>query len=104
MPPSELPTIDLNRSMPSCVAARYCERTMSRTVTRGKVLASFPRYSLVRGTARRLRYRVSGRGDVFYYSSRDVDRLAEDAGISQHRLVHVESSGGGVILVGDNRR
>lgn len=72
------------------------------SVTRGKVLASFPRYSLVRGTARRLRYRLSGRGDVFYYASSEVDRLAEQAKIAHHRLVRVESSGGGVILVGDN--
>jgi 2-polyprenyl-3-methyl-5-hydroxy-6-metoxy-1,4-benzoquinol methylase len=72
-------------------------------LTRGVIVASFPRFSLVRGTARRLRYRLTGRGDVFYYTARDVDRLAERAGIKRHRLVHVESSGGGFILVGDNR-
>ncbi len=70
-------------------------------LTRGKVVASFPAYSLVRGTARRLRYRLTGRGDVFYYSSDDVSKLAERAGIKRHRLVHIESSGGGVVLVGE---
>jgi ubiquinone/menaquinone biosynthesis C-methylase UbiE len=70
-------------------------------LTRGKVVASFPQYSLVRGTARRLRYRLTRRGDVFYYSTDDVDRLAERAGIKRHKLVRVDSSGGGVILVGD---
>jgi len=71
-------------------------------LTRGKVLASFPRYSMVRGTARRLRYRLTKRGDVYYYTSSDVDRLADSAGIKRHRLVRVESSGGGFILVGEN--
>ena len=69
-------------------------------LTRGKVVASFPRFSLVRGTARRLRYRLTNRGDVFYYRPDDVSALAERAGIKRHRLVHVDSSGGGVILIG----
>ena len=76
--------------------------TKMSKLTRGKVLASFPQFSLVRGTARRLRYRLTGRGDVFYYSVDDVERLARRAGIKRHRLVRVESSGAGVILVGDN--
>lgn len=71
-------------------------------LTRGRVIASFPQFSLVRGTARRLRYRLTGRGDVFYYSPDAVHRLAENAGIKRHRLIRLESSGGGVVLVGDN--
>jgi 2-polyprenyl-3-methyl-5-hydroxy-6-metoxy-1,4-benzoquinol methylase len=77
--------------------------TKMSEVTRGVIVASFPRFSLVRGTARRLRYRLTRRGDVYYYTAADVDRLAERAGIKQHRLVHIESSGGGFVLVGDNR-
>ena len=69
-------------------------------LTRGKLIASFPRNSL-RGTMRRLRYRLTGRGDVFYYTASEVSALAARAGIDRHRLIHVDSSGGGVILVGD---
>jgi 2-polyprenyl-3-methyl-5-hydroxy-6-metoxy-1,4-benzoquinol methylase len=76
---------------------------MSR-LTRGTLLASFPKFSVIRGTARRLRYRLTERGDVFYYSPEGVDRLAESAGIRTHRLVRIRPSGGGVILVGDNGR
>jgi 2-polyprenyl-3-methyl-5-hydroxy-6-metoxy-1,4-benzoquinol methylase len=72
-------------------------------LTRGVVLASFPKFSLVRGTARRLRYRLTDRGDVFYYTADDVSALAERAGIKRHRLVRLASSGGGWVLVGDNR-
>lgn len=72
-------------------------------ITRGTIVASFPRFSPVRGTARRLRYRLTGRGDVYYYTADLVSRLARDAGIERHRLVEVTSSGGGWILVGDNR-
>ncbi|MBA3819649.1 MAG: class I SAM-dependent methyltransferase [Deltaproteobacteria bacterium] len=76
--------------------------TKMASVTRGKVIASFPKYSLVRGTARRLRYRLTKRGDVFYYEPREVDQLAERAGLKRHKLIHMGSSGGGVVLVGDN--
>jgi 2-polyprenyl-3-methyl-5-hydroxy-6-metoxy-1,4-benzoquinol methylase len=72
-------------------------------LTRGTLLASFPKFSSVRGTARRLRYRLTGRGDVYYYSPERVRQLAASAGLSRHRLVHIHPSGGGVILVGDNR-
>jgi 2-polyprenyl-3-methyl-5-hydroxy-6-metoxy-1,4-benzoquinol methylase len=70
------------------------------SVTRGKVLASFPRFSLVRGNARRLRYRMTGRGDVFYYTTDRVAELARRAGLARYQFVNVDSSGGGVILVG----
>lgn len=76
--------------------------TKMSAVTRGKIVASFPEFSLVRGTMRRMRYRLTGRGDVFYYSPDEVSRLATRAGIKNHRLIRVSSSGGGVILVGDN--
>ena len=72
-------------------------------ITRGTLVASFPKFSLVRGTARRLRYRLSNRGDVFYYTADDVHRLAAGAGIKRHRLIRCDWSGGGAILVGDNR-
>jgi hypothetical protein len=71
-------------------------------LTRGKVLASFPRFSLIRGTARRLRYRITSRGDVFYYTPDEVSKLASQAGLKRFRMITVDSSGGGVILVGDN--
>lgn len=71
-------------------------------VTRGKIVASFPRFSLVRGNARRLRYRLTNRGDVFYYTEDKLANLVREAGIKQYRLVNVTSSGGGWILVGDN--
>jgi 2-polyprenyl-3-methyl-5-hydroxy-6-metoxy-1,4-benzoquinol methylase len=72
-------------------------------LTRGTLLASFPRFSIVRGTARRLRYRLTRRGDVFYYTAGDVAALATRAGLKRHRLVRLDSSGGGWVLVGDNR-
>jgi 2-polyprenyl-3-methyl-5-hydroxy-6-metoxy-1,4-benzoquinol methylase len=75
--------------------------TKMARLTRGKLLASFPRFSLVRGTARRLRYRLTGRGDVFYYTPDQLAALAAQAGLARHRLVRVASSGGGWVLVGE---
>jgi 2-polyprenyl-3-methyl-5-hydroxy-6-metoxy-1,4-benzoquinol methylase len=76
--------------------------TKMARLTRGKVLASFPKFSIVRGTARRMRYRLTGRGDVFYYTAEDVARLARQAGLARHRLVRLDSSGGGWVLVGEH--
>ena len=76
--------------------------TKMARLSRGKILASFPKFSLVRGTARRLRYRLTGRGDVFYYTAEDLARLATNAGLGRHRLVRLDSSGGGWVLVGEN--
>jgi 2-polyprenyl-3-methyl-5-hydroxy-6-metoxy-1,4-benzoquinol methylase len=76
--------------------------TKMARLTRGVLLASFPRFSLVRGTARRLRYRLTDRGDVFYYTAEGVSELATRAGLARHRLVRLASSGGGWVLVGDN--
>ncbi len=75
--------------------------TKMARLTRGKVIASFPRFSLVRGTARRLRYRLTRRGDVFYYTADAVAALAAQAGLARHRLVRLGSSGGGWVLVGE---
>jgi ubiquinone/menaquinone biosynthesis C-methylase UbiE len=77
--------------------------TKMARLTRGVLLASFPRFSPVRGTARRLRYRLTGRGDVFYYTAEGVSALAARAGLARHRLVRLDASGGGWVLVGDNR-
>ncbi len=71
-------------------------------VTKGKALASFPAPSGLRGNARRLRYLLTGRGDVYYYSSDRVRELADQAGFARYRIVPIEAplSGDGTVLVG----
>jgi 2-polyprenyl-3-methyl-5-hydroxy-6-metoxy-1,4-benzoquinol methylase len=73
------------------------------SVTRGQIIASFPGHSLIRERARRLRYAVSGRGVVFFYSEDDVRRVAADAGVKVSKLIPISSSGTGFILVGEGR-
>lgn len=73
-------------------------------VSRGKVMASFPAHSLLRGSARRLRYRLTGRGDVHFYSEQDVRSLADRSGFADYRLIHIPSSGGGFVLVGSAKQ
>ncbi len=70
------------------------------SLTTSKVIASFPGHSLVRQPLRALRYRATGKGDVFFYSRADVASIADEAGLGDRRLIHVASSGGGFILVG----
>jgi len=71
------------------------------SLTRARVVVSFPGHSLVRQPLRALRYRATGKGEVSFYSRTDVERLADQAGFSHRRLVRVTSSGGGYILVGE---
>jgi len=72
-----------------------------RSLTTRKLVASFPGHSPFREPARRLRYKLFGKGNVFFYGENDVRRLATDAGFASFKLVHVFSSGGGYMLVGN---
>jgi 2-polyprenyl-3-methyl-5-hydroxy-6-metoxy-1,4-benzoquinol methylase len=68
-------------------------------VTDGKIIASFPGHSLIRERARRLRYQLTGKGSVFFYSREDVERLAAGAGLHS-RIIPIRHSGTGFVLVG----
>jgi ubiquinone/menaquinone biosynthesis C-methylase UbiE len=70
------------------------------SATSGKAIISFPAHSPVRERLRRLRYRLLGKGNVFFYSHDDVKRIAREAGMRQGRIITIRSSGGGYILVG----
>jgi ubiquinone/menaquinone biosynthesis C-methylase UbiE len=65
--------------------------------SRGKVLASFPAPSPVRGRLRQLRYRARG-CDVYYYTEQDVRELVARSGLSDYHLVSVAHSGGAYLL------
>lgn len=70
------------------------------SVTKGKVIASFPTHSIVRSPARRLRYRVTGKGDVYFYDEAQLHRLVREAGLTSYSLLPAVGSGGGFVLVG----
>jgi 2-polyprenyl-3-methyl-5-hydroxy-6-metoxy-1,4-benzoquinol methylase len=70
-------------------------------VTRGHLIASFPGHSLLREPARKLRYALSGRGVVFFYSETDIRRIAAEAGVTIRKLIPITSSGTGFILVAE---
>jgi 2-polyprenyl-3-methyl-5-hydroxy-6-metoxy-1,4-benzoquinol methylase len=73
------------------------------SVTRGKVIASFPGHSIVREPARRLRYKLTRRGSVHFYDRKDIEALASSAGFQTYDIVRMNSSGGGFILVGNTQ-
>lgn len=70
------------------------------SLTDDKVIASFPAFASVRSRLRNLRYKLAGKGSVYYYSEADVRRIAEHAGVRATHLIPITSSGGGFILVG----
>src|SRR3712207_9447757 len=60
-------------------------------LTTDKVIVAFPGHSLLREPARRLRYRLSGKGEIYLYSQEDVERIATEAGLrSEERRVGKE--------------
>ena len=69
-------------------------------LTTGKVIVAFPGHSLLREPARRLRYRLSGKGEIFLYGGEDVERIATEAGLREKEIIRIPSSGGVYVLVG----
>lgn len=69
-------------------------------LTTGKVIVAFPGHSLLREPARRLRYKLSGKGDIYLYSREDVERIAAEAGLREMEIIRISSSGGVYVLVG----
>ena len=69
-------------------------------LTTGKVIVSFPGHSLLREPARRLRYKLAGKGDIYLYSKGDVERIATEAGLRDKEIIRIPSSGGSFVLVG----
>jgi cyclopropane fatty-acyl-phospholipid synthase-like methyltransferase len=69
-------------------------------LTTGKVIVAFPGHSLLREPARRLRYRLSGKGEIYLYSREDVERIATEAGLHDREIIRIDSSGGVFVLVG----
>jgi cyclopropane fatty-acyl-phospholipid synthase-like methyltransferase len=69
-------------------------------LTTGKVIVAFPGHSLLREPARRLRYRLLGKGDIYLYGREDVERIATEAGLREKEIIHIPSSGGVYVLVG----
>ena len=69
-------------------------------LTAGKVIVAFPSHSLLREPARRLRYKLVGKGDIFLYSRDDVELIAAEAGLQNRKIIRIDSSGGVFVLVG----
>ncbi len=69
-------------------------------LTKGKVIVAFPGHSLLREPARRLRYKLAGKGEIFLYGREDVERIATEAGLRDYEIIRIPSSGGVYVLVG----
>jgi cyclopropane fatty-acyl-phospholipid synthase-like methyltransferase len=69
-------------------------------LTTEKVIVAFPGHSLIREPARRLRYKLAGKGEIFLYGREDVERIAAEAGLRDYEIIRIPSSGGVYVLVG----
>jgi 2-polyprenyl-3-methyl-5-hydroxy-6-metoxy-1,4-benzoquinol methylase len=71
------------------------------SLTTGKVIVSLPNSAPFRAPLRALRYRLTGKGKVFFYREADVKRIAAEAGLRKFEITFIPSSGGTYILAGD---
>jgi 2-polyprenyl-3-methyl-5-hydroxy-6-metoxy-1,4-benzoquinol methylase len=69
-------------------------------LTTDKVIVAFPGHSLLREPARRLRYKLAGKGEIYLYGHDDVERIATEAGLRDKEIIRIPSSGGVYVLVG----
>jgi cyclopropane fatty-acyl-phospholipid synthase-like methyltransferase len=69
-------------------------------LTTDKVIVAFPGHSLLREPARRLRYKLAGKGEIYLYGQDDVERIATEAGLRDKEIIRIPSSGGVYVLVG----
>ena len=69
-------------------------------LTTGEVIVAFPSHSLIREPARRLRYKLAAKGDVYLYGRDDVERIATEASLPDWAIIRIASSGGVFVLVG----
>ena len=69
-------------------------------LTTDKVIVAFPGHSLLREPARRLRYKLAGKGDIYLYSQDNVECIAREAGLRDKEIIRIQSSGGVYVLVG----
>jgi 2-polyprenyl-3-methyl-5-hydroxy-6-metoxy-1,4-benzoquinol methylase len=69
-------------------------------LTTDKVIVAFPGHSLLREPARRLRYKLAGKGEIYLYGRDDVERIATGAELRDKEIIRIPSSGGVYVLVG----
>lgn len=69
-----------------------------KAVTKGKVIASFPGHSPIREPLRKLRYLLTSKGRVFFYTKEDIAKLADQVGFS-HVEIRPIQTGSGFILI-----
>ncbi len=69
-------------------------------LTTDKVIVAFPGHSLLREPARRLRYKLAGKGEIYLYGQDDVERIATEAGLRDKEIIRIPSSGGVYVLIG----
>jgi SAM-dependent methyltransferase len=71
--------------------ARFAQRMLE--LSSGAVVASFPRWTWVKGPIRKLRYEVVNDCPIFDYTSEGVERLFKDAGFASVELCESGRSG-----------
>ncbi|MBA3662133.1 MAG: class I SAM-dependent methyltransferase [Gammaproteobacteria bacterium] len=71
-----------------------------KSLTKTRIIASFPGHSLIREPLRKLRYLLTSKGTVFFYRQEDIQKL-----VDQVKFSHVEirplKTGSGFILIAD---
>lgn len=71
-----------------------------KAVTNKRIVISFPGHSLIREPLRKMRYLLTSKGRVHFYSYHDIKKLVDAVGFS-HAEIRPIKTGSGFILIAD---
>jgi len=69
-----------------------------KSVTTNSVIASFPGHAPIREPLRKLRYLLTSRGKVYFYTQADIEKLVAAVGFSHYELVPIKTGSGFVLI------
>ena len=69
-----------------------------KSVAKEKIVASFPGHAYLREPLRKLRYKLTSKGRVYFYSQKDIVELVEKIGF-HHVEIRPMKTGSGFVLI-----
>ncbi len=71
-----------------------------KKVTKNRIIASFPGHSLIRAPLRKIRYLLTSKTHVYFYSRQDIQKLIDEVKFRQTEIRPLKT-GSGFILIAD---
>ena len=69
-----------------------------KSVAKGKIIASFPGHAFLREPLRKLRYKLTSKGQVYFYSYKNITDLVTEVGFRQMEIRSMHTGSGFVLI------